>query len=72
MEVLINDNSTSSNTNNFAVIQGASIALQGWSPIANGDIKLFYPVLKGREVTISYGLADVQNFLVFYYAEGEK
>ena len=61
-----------SNSDNFAVIQGASIALQGWSPIANGDIKLFYPVLKGREVTISYGKADALNSLVFYYAEGEK
>lgn len=61
-----------SNTDNFAVIQGASIASQGWSPVANGDIKLFYPVLKGREVSISYGKADAQNFLVFYYAEGEN
>ena len=61
-----------SNTDNFAVIQGASIALQGWSPIANGDIKLFYPVLKGREVSISYGKADVQKYLRFYATEGEK
>lgn len=61
-----------SNADNFAVIQGASISLQGWSPIANGDIKLFYPVLKGREVTINYGLADTLNSLVFYYAEGEE
>lgn len=61
-----------SNTDNFAVIQGASIALQGWAPIANGDIKLFYPVLKGREVSISYGKADVQKYLRFYATEGEK